>query len=274
MTYAEMLAENGASAEDIKILDTPAARKVYERQVAAATEAKRKSDEIIAANNAWREQVETQNQTYLRERDTALADAAANSARMKKLQELGLLQVAENLEPGSTQPKAGETPAFDPKLLEKYVTGDTLMAVAEREGDAIAIAQDISFEHQQLFGSDPTKRLNFRELRKEAVSRKVPVESLWMEKYGVAAARDAAVAKATAEREAKIAADAVSKYKSEHSTTNPMTTIPTVSSTPFSGRMPSATDKAAHPWLKSDGEKEMARTNKGIQGLEKAGLLN
>lgn len=277
-TYAEFLKSEGATDDDIKLLDTPIARKAFDKQQAVALEAKRKSDDVIARNQEWATQVETQNQTYLRERDTALASAAAESARLKKLQELGLLQVAENLEPGSVVPKPGETPAFDPKLLEPYVTRDTLMQVAEREGDAIALAQDIAFEHRQLF---PDKPLNFRELRREALAQRGPdgrplsVETHWMQKYGVQSAREAASAKTTADREAKIAADAVAKYKSEHSMDNPMTTVPHVSSTPFTGRVPSnTTDRATLPWLKSDTEKEMARVGKGVQSLEKAGLLN
>ncbi len=274
MTYAEMLAENGATPEDIKLLDTPAARKVYEKQQAIAVEAKRRSDEIIAKNREWATQVETQNQQYLRERDSAQIESAKAAAAFKKMQDLGLIEVAERMEPGSVTPRAGETPAFDPKLLDKYVDRDTLMAVAEREGDAIATAQDISFEHQQLFGGDATKRLNFRELRKEAVARKMPVESLWMERYGVQAARDAAAAKAQKEREDRIAADAVSKYKSENSATNPLTAVPTISHTPFTGRPMSTSDPKTQPWNRTDAEREGARLAKGVAGLEKAGLVH
>jgi hypothetical protein len=276
-SYAEYLMENGATADEVKVLDTPAAQRAYAKmaaQVEAAAVEQRKAKELIDRNREWATEVETQNQSYLRERDTALATAAAESARLKKLQELGLLQVAENLEPGSTTPRAGETPAFDPKLLEKYVDRDTLMAVAEREGDAIATAQDISFEHAQLFGADPTKRLNFRELRKEAVQRKMPVESLWMERYGVQAARDAAAAKAQKAHEEKIAAEAITKYKSEHPETNPLLARPVISSTPFTGKTLSGGDPKAQPWNRPDADKENARLAKGLQGLEKAGLVH
>lgn len=272
-TLAEMLIENGASPEDVKLLDTPVARKAFEKQQAIAIEAKRKADEVIAANREWATQVETQNQTYLRERDSASVEAAAYKARIAKMQELGLIEIAEKMEPGSTAPKPGETPAFDPKLLEKYVDRDTLMAVAEREGDAIATAQDISFEHAQLFGNDPAKRLNFRELRKEAVARKIPVESLWMERYGVQAAREAAVAKAETEKLARLQKEWETKYKSEHPETNPLLGPGVISKTPFAGRVLSGADPKTQPWNRSDAEKENARVAKGIAGLEKAGLL-
>jgi len=163
MTYAEFLLENGATADEVKVLDVPAARRAFEKQQAAVAEAaaeRQKAADLIARNRDWATQVETQNQQYLRERDTAQIEAAKAAAAFKKMQDLGLIEVAERLEPGSVQPKAGETPAFDPKVLERYVDRDTLMAVAEREGDAIATAQDISFEHQQLFGGDATKPIH------------------------------------------------------------------------------------------------------------------
>jgi hypothetical protein len=272
-SYAEFLAENGASPDDIKLLDTPIARKAHDKMVAAAADAKRRSDDIIAKNNEWRDTVEAQNQTYLRERDTALATAAAESARLKKLQELGLLAVAENLEPGSTTPKPGETPAFDPKTLERYVDRDTLLQVAEQEGNAIATVQDIAYEHALLFGNDPSKRINFRALRQEAKERKVPFEKLWEERFNVPAAREARAAKEKSEYEARIATDAVTKYKSEHPETNPLMAVPTISRTPFTNHAPSASD-ASKPWLKSDAERSMARVAKVLPKLEQLGQVN
>lgn len=278
-SYADFLLENGATADEVKVLDVPAARKAYDKQqslVAAAAVERQKATDLIAQNREWATQVETQNQSYLRERDTALANDAASSARIKKLTELGLLQVAENLEPGSTTPRAGESAAFDPKLLANYVTSDTLLQVAEREGDAIATAQDIAYEHQQLFGGDAAKRLNFRELRREAVSRKIPVESLWVEKYGVSAARDARAAADRAAHEKKIADDAITRYKSEHPETNPLLGPQTISRTPFTGRVLSAGEGAARtqPWQKSDAERENARVAKVLPSLEKLGAVN
>jgi hypothetical protein len=141
------------------------------------------------------------------------------------------------------------------------------MAVAEREGDAIAIAQDIAYEHRQLF---PDKPLNFRELRREAVSRKMPVESLWMERYSVQAARDTKAAADKATEKAKIETDAVTKYKSENPQTNPMLQQPRISSTPFITPPSASTEK--QPWLKSDAEKDNARLNKVLTSLQSQGL--
>src|SRR5271166_5663218 len=273
MTYAEFLKSQGATDEDIKVLgDNAIARKAFEAQqaiVAAAADTKRKADETIAANREWAQQVESQNQAYLKERDSAQIEAAAARARIAKMGELGLIEIAEKIEPGSTKPPADAAAAFD---ASKYVTNDTLLSVAEREGDAIAAAQDIAYEHQRLF---PDKPLNFRELRREAVSRKLPVESLWMEKYGVAAARDARSATEKAAYEKKLTEDAVAAYKSQHSQTNPLTAPLAVSRTPFTEHLPSTGNTAGkHPWQLSDAEKTNARMNRVVGKLQEQGLVN
>jgi hypothetical protein len=277
-TYAEFLKSQGATDDEVKILDTPVARKAYEKMEAVTAKAEQKYKE----NLEWKTLVEEQNAKLMKERDTALVDSAKAAAAFTKMQELGLIEIAEKMEPGSVTPKQGETPAFDPKTLEKYVDRDTLMAVAEREGDAIAIAQDIAFEHRQLF---PDKPLNFRELRREALARRgadgrpMSVEAHWEEKYGVRAAREAAAAKAQSDREAKIAADAVAKYKSENSTTNPFTAPAAASRTPFTGRVPSAPGAATggdqrQPWQKSDAEREQSRLSKVMTHLSESGIVN
>jgi len=277
-TYAEFLKSQGATDDEVKILDTPVARKAYEKMEAVTAKAEQKYKE----NLEWKTLVEEQNAKLMKERDTALVDSAKAAAAFTKMQELGLIEIAEKMEPGSVTPKQGETPAFDPKTLEKYVDRDTLMAVAEREGDAIAIAQDIAFEHRQLF---PDKPLNFRELRREALARRgadgrpMSVEAHWEEKYDVRAARAAAAAKAQSDREAKIAADAVAKYKSENSTTNPFTAPAAASRTPFTGRVPSAPGAATggdqrQPWQKSDAEREQSRLSKVMTHLSESGIVN
>jgi hypothetical protein len=277
--YAEFLKSQGATDAEIAVLDTPVARKAYEKMEAATAEAataRAKAEQKYKDNLEWKTQVEAQNQEYLKERDSAKVEAAAAAARIAKMAELGLIEVAERMEPGSTKPKDGETPAFDPKVLDGYVDRKTLLEVAEHEGDAIATAQDIAYEHSQLFGNDPSKRLNFRELRKEAVSRKVSVEALWMERYSVQAAREAAAAKSQAAHEAKIAADAVTKYKSEHPETNPMLATPGISRTPFTGRIPSdlTAGTVKQPWQVSDSQRQSQREQKVIAKLAEQGLVN
>lgn len=274
MTFAELLAENGASPEDIKLLDTPVARKAFDKQqaqVAAAIEAQRKADDLVKRNQQWATEVETQNQAYLRERDSAKIEAAAAAARIAKMGELGLIEVAERMEPGSTK-ITPEPNGFDPKTLEGYVDRNTFLSAVEQEGNAIATVQDIAYEHAALFGNDPSKRLNFRALRQEAKERKVPFEKLWEERFGVPAARETRAAKEKSEYEARIKAEAVTEYKSAHPETNPLMATPRISSTPFTARVVSAAEK--QPWQRSDAERENSRMNKAVAALDKAGLVN
>jgi len=271
MTFAEFLKSQGASDEDLKLLDTPVMRKAHERmeaQLAEAAAAKQKADELVARNREWATQVEEQNQSYLRERDSAKVEAAAAAAKIAKMQELGLIEIAEKMEPGSTKK---EEPASALPDLSKYVDRDTLLSVAEREGEAIAVVGDIAYEHALLF---PGKAPNFRELRNEAKQRKLTVEQVWQEKYNVPAAREA---RAKAEKEAETArlhkeweADFVAK----HPQSNPLLQPPTVSKTPFTNVIPSTNGGEKQPWLKTDAEKEQGRMNKVLEKMTQQGLVH
>jgi len=264
MTYAEMLKSQGATEDDVKLLATPLAERVYAKQQAdltAATAAATKATQQAAAYQKWHDEEATPYVAKLEiERNSARVEAAAANARIKAAQDAGLLEVADDAAAraaaADAAAKAGAM-TFDP-TKHNLVTGDTFSAALSLEADAIATAQDISYEHSQLF---PGKPLNFRELRKEALSTKTPIETLWMNKYGVQAARDA---RATADKAAevkRIKEEGVNEYRSTHSVTNPMTGIAATSVNPFTGKVPSASD-APSPWLRSDSEKVNSRVNK------------
>ena len=263
MTYEEYLKSLGATDEDLKLLNNAVARKAWETQQAAITAAETKAAKATADKETYQkwydEQALPAYTKMEKEKNTAVAEAAAAAARVKALQEQGLLEIDEAAKAAEAArlAAASQPAAFDPAKYN-LVTGDILTQVAEREGDAIAIAQDIAFEHRQLF---PDKPLNFRELRKEAVAQKKSVESLWMEKFGVAAARESRAAADKAAYEKQIADAAIAKYRSEHSTTHPGMALGVPSSNPFTGKVPSASD-AVQPWLRSDTEKVNARVAK------------
>jgi hypothetical protein len=245
--YSDFLRAQGASPEDIAILDTPVAQRAFDAQQAAAQSAiadyKAKADD-------WYEKVAQPNLTKAQQ--DAMA-AQAEAARLRSLvaqsQDEGLRKVAEQmgykLDGSAAAPAAAPKPGaadFDPN---KYFTRDDIVQIAEREGDAIAVAQDIAYEHRQLF---PDRPLNFRELRKEAVAARKPVEQLWQEKYGVTAAREA---RSKADREAheasirkeereKVTAELASQYA------NPNTVPAGTSNSPFVPRPKAGREKA--PW--------------------------
>src|SRR5205807_2871531 len=101
-------------------------------------------------------------------------------------------------------PKKDEPVPID---TSKFVTSDAVLALAEREAESIALMSDIAAEHVYLFGA-PLR--NARELRREALTRKVSLEQVWQEKYKVVEARTARDA-----AEKKAAEDLIRKNERE-----------------------------------------------------------
>lgn len=245
--YADFLRAQGATPEDITILDTPIAQKAFDAQQAVATAAiaeyKQKADdwyEKVAQPNLTRAQADATKASAEAARLRALVVSSTDESLRKVAEEMGY-KADGSAAAAAAAPKPGASD-FDPN---KYFTRDDVIQIAEREGDAIAVAQDIAFEHRQLF---PDKPLNFRELRREAVAAKKPVEQFWMDKFGVGSAREA---RSKADREAhesairkeereKVTAELASQYA------NPNTVPAGTSSSPFVPRPKAGREKA--PW--------------------------
>lgn len=268
-TYAEYLKANGATDEDLKVLVTPVTEKAFAAQVKAVADAQAKITASEAQTRKWYDDQVVPNMTALQKKaDAAAMREAAAIAQLKVAQEAGLIEVAATQD-GIKPAAAATTPDFD---ASKYVTNDTLMQVAQQEGDAIAIAQDIAAEHSILF---PGQRLSFRDLRKDAVARKVSVEQVWREKYNVDAARETKSATDKAAYEAKLrneGAEEARKKFAETSGVNPALGFAQPSRTPFTGRNPAATtsadgNKIVHPWDRTDAEREQARQAPVVQRL-------
>jgi len=216
MTYAEFLKSQGATEDELKVLVSPASEKAFavmQAQIAAAAEKATKAEQdkasAIAQYDTWyNDQAVPAYKRMEQEAILAKANEARARAVIEAAQKAGLVDVAKDLgyevDPAKAAEAAriaagGNPPAnFDPS---KYIDRDTFMSVVDREGDAIALAQDIAAEHARLF---PGMTLNFRELRKEAVTKKQPVEQLWMEKYKVADARALAAKLKQDEYDAKL----------------------------------------------------------------------
>lgn len=272
-TYAEFLRAQGATDDDIKILDTPLARKGYDAQVKAVADAQAKITASETAQRKWYdEQVVPISAKLQKERDTAVMNEAAANARLKAAQDAGLIEIAANqdADAAARAAAAAKGDTFDPGKYN-LVTRDTLLEVAQQEGEAIAIAQDIAAEHSVLF---PGQRLSFRDLRKDAVARKVSVEQVWREKYNVDAARTTKTAADTAAYEAKLRKEgddaATARFAAERA--NPAMGVAVPSRTPFTGRNPAAatsTDgaKIRQPWDMSDSEREQSRQAPVVQRL-------
>lgn len=275
-TYAEFLKANGATDDEVKLLDVPAARKAYDIQVKAAADAERARADAeakatdaaakIAAYDKWYTEVAEPTAADLKAKhDVAVAEAAAERARTKALQEAGLLKLEEKTTAAATSSTAAD--AFDPKKYN-LVTGDILRAVADKEGEAIAVMADIAEEHRELTGT----RINARELRKEALAAGKSVEEHWMQKYGIAALREKKAAESKSAYEKKIAEDAVAKYRSEHE--NPLTRPGAPSSNPWTNTAAkkTGTDNVI-PWQGNLDQRSNDRVNKALQNLQQKNII-
>jgi len=266
-TYAEYLLSQGATADEVKILDTPVARKAYERleaSVVANAEAAKAAKESATAYqqkaDGWFEKVNGEVEEARKAEMLAKAAQARDRAIIDEMQKRGLIDIAK--EAGyEVPPEVKVTPAA---LDSRYVTNETLLQVAEREGDAIAIAQDIAYEHSRLF---PDRPLNFRELRKEAVTRKVNVEALWMERFGVQAARDAAAKARQDAHDAKMRDEGRKAAETEFASkyANPDMRPGVTSQHPLTPRP--ATQREKQPWETGDlsNERVLRATKKVLE---------
>lgn len=252
MTYAEYLKTLGATEDEIKVLDTPLARKAYDNQVATAAAAKTAADNYQERANAWYEEQKGNLSKAQSDAVAARRDAESLRATLLEAQKQGLIDVAKDLglKLEELEHKASPTPTptptgFDP---EKYFTRDDIIAIAEREGEAIAISADIAAEHMSLFG---TRLPSFRELRHEAVAAKKPVEQFWMEKYNVTKARedrmkadeDKKLQAVRDEERKKVEAEWAAKIS-----TNPNLRVMEPSSAPFAPRTGNDPRVGKQPW--------------------------
>lgn len=262
-TWAEHLRANGASAEEVTLLDTAPARKAWDKAQAdaqaavAAENAKSKADmeAYLATMNDWYEtKVMPEWDDYKAKAVTAQAEAARAKAVIAAAAQTneGLKKIAMDMgwpvdgALAVTPPKTNEPPAID---TSKYFTKDEVVSALTREADVIMLTQDIAAEHASLF---PGQRLNFRELGNEARAKKKDLQSYWEEKYKVPDAR-----KAQAEAADKARLDAVRKEERERVETemasrygNPMTRPPMPSDSPFAKIIPRDGNK--QPWEKQD----------------------
>jgi hypothetical protein len=190
----------------------------------------------------------------LKDAQDASADAAAQRARLKTLQDQGLIKVAEGEGELVKKPPESE---FDPSKYN-LVTRADVTAFADAEGHAIAMAQDLAAEYFELYGKPLS---GFRDLRKEAIASKVPVDQFVANKFKFAekrAERDAAERK---KQDDAIRADERAKTIAE--VANPNARPPSASNHPFIVR-PAGTEAGKQPWDNPE-QRTQERVNKALK---------
>ena len=213
-------------------------------------------EKVKKENETWadwhqRTAIPTLDKALKAEQD-AKADLGAANARLQALQDQGLIKVAE----GEGEPVAKKPPesTFDPKA-HNLVTITDVQAFAEKEGDAIALAQDIAEESRRLGISIPS----FREMRKAAVAAGKPVEQYWQDTYKVVEKRDAKTAQEKADYEKSIREDERKKAISEFA--NPLTRPPSASAASF---IPRPASGGKQPWEDDPNARASARVEKAL----------
>lgn len=199
-TYTEYLKAQGATDDEIKLLVTPRTEAAFTKMEDGLMREKARADAAETGRKTYQDWYEKQAVPYVQKLEREVVVSAADAARTRTalltLQERGLVDIAKDLgikpEELRTAPAVPDPHAPNPNAPDpRYVTGDRLVEFANREGDAIATAQDIAAEHMQLFSGDQSKRLSMRDLRAKAIAQNKSVEQVWMETFNIASVREA-----------------------------------------------------------------------------------
>jgi hypothetical protein len=268
-TYSEYLKSLGASEEEVKVLDTPVARKAFDAMNAATAEANEAKEKAVAhyqTLDKWYNEETLPNYKKMeKEKMAAIAEAERAKALVRAATDEGLLQIAKDMG-YSEDTKDKEKEKEHTNLDERYVTRDTLNELTERAGAGLADLEDMVIEHNQLFGGDSSKRLRVGELRREAVAARKPILQYWEEKFHVADARaakekaehDAEVAKWKAEGAKEKETELVSKYG------NPDTRPLVTSEHPFTPRK-EGNRAGKQPWEMEEGSLSSDRVRRATE---------
>lgn len=194
MNYDQYLDSLGLTADERKIMDTPARRGAYDAAAAAilAPEVKKRKDYEGQVQTWYTTQVDKMNA-----KDREVVAARAEEARLKAAFKTaaangteGLAEIAKslNLNLDEPNPAANQPPPSTSQLdPAKFVSMDDFQKLGKTAVDGIALAQDMAVEHRRLFGTD----LSFRELQRDyaANGNGMGIENFWQAKYKVAEKR-------------------------------------------------------------------------------------
>ena len=197
-TWADYLKSQGAVEDIIKVLDTPEARKAYDTMQAQLAESQRRqalADTDLKNYQNWFSNEATPAFESMKEaKIRAEAEAAKARQIILSSQEEGLLKLAKeagwDVEAPATRRDAPPARTDDSvKYLTREDVLQLVMPIADQEGRAIATMGRMVQEHERLFpNGDP---VDWDGLLTEGRGRKVSVEQVWKEKFGVDAAREA-----------------------------------------------------------------------------------
>ena len=258
----EILKSKGWADADLEaaktLLADPRFRGALEEEYGALESRAAKAEQDSQGWANWFQ--ETGNPAFLQaqkaEQD-ARAEAAAANARLKALQDQGLIAVAEAQgEPAVAQPASASEP-FDPKK-HNLVTYDDARKLADAEGDFMAQVADLQAEYAEL---NPGKSIltyttqtqdgrtlkGFRALRYEATQKKHPggLPGYVAEKFEFDKRRAEIAAKAAADHDEQMRKEGEARIAARYG--NPDLRTPVSSSYPMLPK-PNREGGAKQPW--------------------------
>jgi hypothetical protein len=267
--FYDYLVSNGATAEEAKILDTPLANKLYEKQISDYETLKATAEKTDSDFKNYEEAVqkwyEENNGKLKGAQDDAIA-ARAEQARdreiLKQIQAKGLYDVAKNMNFDPNDPVKKEPPA--PSNDEKYISRDEFRQLMGESGVTLARIADFKDEYSRLF---PGQIINTSELLAESKARGAANMFDYAEKkFNLPAKRAEAAEKARNDEIAKYRAEGRKEAEAEYAKQgNPYLRTQMPSSRPiFQARSGDAIREGKQPWDQNDGKLSEDRVNRAI----------
>jgi hypothetical protein len=268
--WTEYLKANGATDEELKVLDNPVAARAFDKQQADLEAAQAEFTKLDQTMKNYETRVQswyTENDNKLKQVQNKVIAAESEAARAKaallEANRLGLVDVAKDLGYTVDPPKPPVTPG-EPDA--RYLTMDKFTSAVDQVGANLAALEDMVIEHKLLFPDIP---LRVSDLRREAMSQNKTVTQFWEEKYKVPSAReqaaqkqrDAEIAKWKAEGAKEKETELVSKFG------NPETRALVPSRSPFTIRKEDPLRADNQPWNKSESQLANDRVSRAAQRL-------
>ena len=268
MTYAEYLKANGATDDEIKVLDTVVSRRAFDKSQAEAEEARAaavKLEETMknyeTRVNQWYQENDSKLKQVQNQAVASAAEAARAKAALMEAQKLGLHDIAKDL--GYT----AEPPAKNQEQVDdRYLTMDKFQQAGDAFAANLAGLLDAANEHARLFPGQP---FNAEQLRREAQAAGKTLLPYWEEKFKVRDAREQAAQKQRDAEIAKWKAEGAKEKETELVSRfgNPETRPMLPSKSPFAVRPDDKLRNDNQPWNKSETQLQNDRVTRAAQKL-------
>lgn len=248
-------------------------KEIAERDTFATQNAKLTAD-LEGYDKWYMEELTPDYEKVRKEREDAVADAAAAKARLELYQKQGMRRQGQEQDPAAVAEadrvarEAAEATRRAAQPGPQYVEASVFNQAFESTGDAIAQALDISRDHQRMFGTE----LSMTDLRLAAKAAKMPVKAYWEQQYHVGDKRKEIEAKNKSDHEASIRADQREKDALEFGLgSNPNIRPMGPSGNPFVLRKDATGGK--QPWETPANERDQTRLKNAYEKAAKRGEL-